>query len=100
MQTKIWLVKIERNNSNGTRLIQQAQVFGLIVKIPNGVKPIGYKKVFGRKCNKRNEIQHYKARLVVQSFSQRLGIDYDETYSLVMNSITFLLITMVAKERL
>ena len=42
-----------------------------------------------RKRNEKNEIVWYKARLVVQSFSQRFEIDYEETYSLVMNAIMF-----------
>ena len=42
---------------------------------------VGYKWVFVRKCNEKNEIMRYKARLVAQGFSQRLGIDYKETYA-------------------
>jgi len=42
-----------------------------------------------RKCNEKNEIVRYKARLVAQNFSQRLGIDYEETYSPVTDAITF-----------
>ena len=31
----------------------------------------------------------YKAQLVAQGFLQRLGLDYDETYALAMDAITF-----------
>lgn len=66
-----------------------AKVFGPIVKTPEDVKPVGYKWVFIRKRNEKNEIMRYKTRLVAQGFSQRPGIDYEETYSPVMDVITF-----------
>ena len=65
------------------------KVFGPVVPTFNDVKPVGYKWVFVRKHNDKNEIARYKARLVTQGFSQRPGIDYDETYSPVMDIITF-----------
>ena len=62
---------------------------------------VGYKWVFVRKRNEKNEIIRYKARLVAQGFLQRPGIDYEETYAPVMNAITFrFLISLVAKENL
>ena len=69
--------------------LAKRKVFGPIVPTPNDVKPVGYKRVFVRKRNDKNEIARYKARLVAQSFSQRPEIDYDETYSPVMDIITF-----------
>ena len=42
-----------------------------------------------RKLNEKNEILRYKVKLVAQDFSQRPGIDYKETYSPVMDAITF-----------
>lgn len=43
----------------------------------------------------------YKARLVAQCFSQRPGIDYEETYSPVMDAITFrFLMSLAADENL
>nr|ACY01923.1 hypothetical protein [Beta vulgaris] len=55
---------------------------------PPGVKPVGYKWVFVRKRNEKNEVTRYKARLVAQGFSQMPGIDYDETYSPVVDATT------------
>ena len=62
---------------------------GPVVPTPENVKPVGYRWVFVRKRNENNEIVRYKARLVAQGFSQRPSIDYEETYSPVMDAITF-----------
>ncbi|GJT52805.1 retrovirus-related pol polyprotein from transposon TNT 1-94 [Tanacetum coccineum] len=45
--------------------------------------------VIMRKRNENDEVIRYKARLVAQGFSQRPRIDYEETYSLIMDAITF-----------
>ena len=65
------------------------ELFGPIVQTPKGVMPVGYKWVFVRKHNKKNEIIRYKVQLVAQGFSQRPNIDYEETYSPVMDAIAF-----------
>jgi len=46
-----------------------------------------------RKKNENNEITRYKARLVAQGFSQKPGIDYEETYSPVVDAITLRYLT-------
>ena len=70
-------------------LLMKREVFGPVVQTPKGINPVRYKWVFVRKSNENNEIMRYKARLVAPGFSQRLGIDYEEIYSLVMDPITF-----------
>ncbi|RVW44228.1 Copia protein [Vitis vinifera] len=51
--------------------------------------------------NEKNEIIRYKAQLVAQGFSQRPGIDYEETYSPIMDAITFrFLISLAVSEGL
>ena len=44
--------------------------------------------MFVRKRDKNNEITRYKVRLVAQGFSQRPEVDYEETYSSVVDTIT------------
>nr|GEZ06644.1 retrovirus-related Pol polyprotein from transposon TNT 1-94 [Tanacetum cinerariifolium] len=83
--------------------LNKRKVFGRIVLTPGVVKPIGYKRVFIQKRNENDEVIRYKARLVAQGFSQRpgIGIDYEETYSPVMDAITFhYLISLAVKENL
>ncbi|CAM8902104.1 unnamed protein product [Rhodiola kirilowii] len=81
--------------------LNKRKVFGPIVLTPKDVKPVGYKWVFVRKRNEKNEIARYKARLVAQGFSQRPGIDFEETYSPVMDGITFrYLISLAVHEKL
>ena len=63
--------------------------------------PVEYKWIFVRKRNKKNEIIRYKARLVAQGFSQKPDIDYEETYSPIMDAITFIFfISLVVTENL
>ena len=69
--------------------LNKRKVIGPIILTPEAVRPVGYKWVFVRKRNEKNEIVRYKARLVTQGFSQRPEIDYEETYSPVMDAITF-----------
>jgi hypothetical protein len=57
--------------------LAKREVFGPVVQTPKGVSLVGYKWVFVRKRNEKNEIVRYKARLVAQSFLQKPGIDYE-----------------------
>ncbi|KAL0540982.1 hypothetical protein IC582_021009 [Cucumis melo] len=68
--------------------LTKREVFGPVVYTPKGIKPVGLKWVFMRKRNENNEVTIYKARLVAQGFSKRPDIDYEETYSPVVDAIT------------
>jgi hypothetical protein len=70
-------------------LLNKRKVFTEAIPTPPKVFPVGFKWVFLQKRNKNNEVVRYKARLVAQGFTQRPGIDFNETYSPVMSGITF-----------
>ena len=64
-----------------------------IVKLPPGQKTVGTKWVYKIKYTAAGEVERYKARLVVKGFTQKKGIDFDETYAPVtrLTSIRMLL---------
>ena len=69
--------------------LNKREVFGPVCLTPSHIRPVGHKWVFVRKRNENNEVVRYKARLVAQRFSQRPGVDFEKTYSPVMDGITF-----------
>ncbi len=64
-----------------------------LVDAPKGVKPVGCKWVFKKKTDMEGNVVTYKARLVAKGYTQRQGIDYEETFSPIamIKSITILL---------
>ena len=63
--------------------LHKHNVFNL-VELPNGRKAIGSKWVFRVKHNADGSVERCKARLVAQGYSQKHGVDYDETFSPVV----------------
>ncbi|XP_076920555.1 putative mitochondrial protein AtMg00820 [Bidens hawaiensis] len=55
-----------------------------MVKNPKNKRPIGAKWVFKNKNDDKGVIIRNKAKLVVQGFSQREGLDYNEVYAPVV----------------
>nr|GEX83657.1 ribonuclease H-like domain-containing protein [Tanacetum cinerariifolium] len=55
-----------------------------LVDLPVGRKPIGSKCVYKIRLKSTWDIERYKARVVTNGFNQKEGIDYDETFSLVV----------------
>ena len=63
--------------------LQEHDVWEL-TELPKDRKAVGCKWVFKVKHNADGSIERHKARLVAQGFSQRYGVDYDETFSPVV----------------
>ncbi|KAI5340893.1 hypothetical protein L3X38_020167 [Prunus dulcis] len=69
-----------------------------LVTLPQGCKPIGCKWVFKTKGNSKGQVNRYKARLVAKGFTQKEGIDYNETFSPVSTKDSLrIIMALVAK---
>ena len=66
--------------------------FWELVDLPPGRKSIGNKWVLKIKRKANGSIDKYKARLVVKGYTQREGVDYKETFSLVLRFASISLI--------
>jgi hypothetical protein len=74
------------------------QVWELVEPPPN-CKPVGTKWVWKNKEGENGEVVRNKSRLVAQGYSQKEGIDYEETFALVarLEAIRLLLDFSMAK---
>jgi hypothetical protein len=92
-----WKAEIEAELAS----LYRREVFSAIIPTPRDIFPVGYKWVFIRKRNENGKVVRYKARLVAQGFTQRPGVDFNETYSPVMGAIIFrYLISLAVQNRL
>ena len=55
-----------------------------LVELPKDRNSVGSKWVFKVKTGADGSIECYKARLVAQGFSQQFGMDYEETFCLIV----------------
>ena len=68
-----------------------------MVDPPQRIVPIGYKWVYKWKLGVYGKVATYKARLVAKGYTQKQGIDYEETFSPVamLKSIRIMLVISV-----
>jgi hypothetical protein len=52
-----------------------------LIELPHDNKNIGTKWVYKTKYNSDGSVDRHKERLVAKGFTQRYGIDYEETFS-------------------
>jgi hypothetical protein len=69
--------------------LKKRKVITNVIPTPSRIVHVGFKWVFIRKRNENNEVVRHKVKLVAQGFTQIPSIDFNETYSSVMNGITF-----------
>ncbi|KAM2503789.1 hypothetical protein PS1_037777 [Malus domestica] len=79
--------------------IQKNDTWELAI-LPKGHKAIRVKWVYKTKKNANGEVERYKARLMANGYSQRVGIDYDEVFAPVARLETIrLLISLAAQNK-
>jgi len=73
-----------------------ANIIWELVVLPKDKKAIRCKWVYKVKHNADGSVSRYKARLVAKGYAQTYGIDYDETYSLIVKMIIVKVIITMA----
>jgi hypothetical protein len=67
-----------------------------LVPRPRGINVVSSKWIYRHKLLSDGSLDRYKARWVLRGFTQRLGVDYDETFSPVVKPATVRVVLYLA----
>ena len=67
-----------------------------LVSRPAGTNVVTGKWIFRHKFHSDGSLARYKARWVLRGFTQRAGVDYDETFSPVVKPATIRVVLSLA----
>jgi hypothetical protein len=70
-----------------------------LVELPKDRKAVGCKWIYKLKKNNEDQVIKFKARLVVQGYSQKYGTDYDEVFAPVVRHTTIRVFLSVPSQR-
>jgi hypothetical protein len=70
-----------------------------LVPCPPGTNVVTSKWLFHHKLTSDGSLDHYKARWVLRGFTQRPGVDYDETFSPIVKFATVRAVLSLALSR-
>ncbi|KAJ1530149.1 hypothetical protein ONE63_005080 [Megalurothrips usitatus] len=87
----------ERAMSEELAALRENETWDIVAR-PVGSNVVQCKWVFKIKCGSDGSAQRYKARLVARGFSQRQGIDYNETFAPVARHTTLRLLFATAAD--
>lgn len=69
-----------------------------IANLSSNKSTISTKWIYKVKLNTNGSLQKYKAQLIVRSFEQKKGIDYEETFVLIIRWSTIRAIISIAEQ--
>lgn len=67
-----------------------------LCKLPSDRKAVGSKWIYAIKTDENGDIIRYKARLVAQGYSQKIGLDYNEIFAPVAKQTTLRILLSIA----